>query len=66
MVLVASGMATVLESHGVPLDTRYFASMLAFASVPLVLSAVADYLLVRKDWLESSHSSVPSEGVSAR
>lgn len=47
MIFVVSGLSTVLEEGVVPLDTRYFAAMLAFMSVPLFFSAGADYVLSR-------------------
>jgi len=56
MVLVTSGLMPVFSDNGIPLDTKYVALMVAYASVPLIFSAGAEYITSRKKWLESTGS----------
>lgn len=65
MVFVASGLTPVFADYGIPLDTKYFALMVAFVSVPLLFSAGAEYILSRKKWLESA-GSAQAQAVGAR
>ena len=53
VVLVLSGLTSVLEDIGLRLDTKYVALMIAYASVPLMISAGGVYISWRKKWQES-------------
>ena len=65
MVLVMSGLTLIFTDRGIPLDTKYFALMVAYASVPLIFSTVAEYVASRKRWLKSARST-RTQGMNAR
>jgi hypothetical protein len=53
IVLVMSGLTLIFTDRGIPLDTKYFALMVADASVILILNTAAEYSASRKRWLKS-------------
>lgn len=56
IALVMSGLSPVFSDIGIQLDTKYVALMVAYASAPLMFSAVAEFVASRKSWLESAVS----------
>lgn len=53
IALVMSGLTPVLSGIGVPLDMKYVALIVAYASAPLMFSAVAEFVASRGRWLET-------------
>ena len=53
VVLVASGLTSVLSDIGLRLDTTFAALLITYASVVVMFSAGGEYIASRKKWQES-------------